>query len=60
MKRTASTQFIMRVPRSALAVPGRRAQYESTGLESRVPRATSGCDGARLRRAGVAAGEVRA
>ncbi len=56
----ASTTSIMRVPRSALAVPGRRAQYRSTGPESRGPQVAAGYDGARLSRAGVAAGEVHA
>ena len=35
-------------PEDVLAVPGRRAQYSSTGPESVVPRATSGRGGGRL------------
>ena len=75
MRHPVSTEPFMRVPRALLVVPGRRAQYGSTGPESRVPNprkccalsggpkkqlATSGCGGARLRRVGVTAGEGRA
>ncbi len=49
-----------RVPRAALVVPGRRAQYWNTGPEGRVPRATSGSGGGRLRRPEAGAGEERA
>ena len=45
---------------ASLAVPGRRGQYWNTAPEGRVPRAASGDAEARLRRAGVVAGEGRA
>jgi hypothetical protein len=50
---------LMHFPRAALAVPGRRAQYPSTGPESLVPRAAAGRGGNRLRRPVAAAGEER-
>ncbi len=56
MRRPASTPAIMRVPRTLLAVSGRRAQYSGTGLESLVPRAAPGRGGGRLRRPGAVAG----
>jgi hypothetical protein len=48
MRRLVSTSAFMRVPRTSLAVPGRRAQYSGTGPESLVPRAASGRGGGRL------------
>ena len=70
MRRPVSIPAVMRVPRALLAVPGRRDKYgvgdrinpvphavSCTGPESGVPRAASGGGGARLRRAGAAAGE---
>ena len=56
MRRPMSTPAFMRVPRALLAVPGRRAQYPGTALESLVPRATSGRGRGRLCRPGAVAG----
>ncbi len=60
VRRAVSTPASMRVPRTSLAVPGRRAQYSGTGPESLAPRAASGRGGGRLRRPGAVAGEERA
>jgi len=48
MRRPVSTPAFMRVSRTSLAVPGRRAQYSGTGLESLAPRAVPGRGGGRL------------
>jgi tryptophan synthase beta chain len=47
-------------PRASLTLPRGRAQYSSTGPESRLPRAASGRGGAGLRPAEATAGEGRA
>jgi hypothetical protein len=60
MTRRVSTPAFMRVPRTSLAVPGRRAQYSGTGPENLVPRATSGSGRGRLCRPRVVAGDERA
>ncbi len=48
MRRPLSTPAFMRIPRTPLAMPGRRAQHSGTGPESLVPRAASGRGGGRL------------
>jgi hypothetical protein len=59
MRRSANLRQV-RAPQALPGVRGRRAQCDSTGPQSTVPRAAPGGGGAELAPAGAAAGEGRA